>query len=90
MAIARSKASDVKDKSGVLDQLVDTLMTKGSVRLMHFGRFKIVSVEGRKRYSFADRSIVPIPKYFTVSFSPAQGLRDMLNEKGRRLKTKKR
>lgn len=90
MQKTRSKAADVKDTSGILDQLVENLVTKGSARFMHFGLFKVVSVTGRKRYSFQDRKMVPIPRYITVSFSPAQGLRDMLNEKGRRLKTKKK
>lgn len=77
----RSKKYNVLDGSDISHILVDTLVKKGAVRLVHFGIFRAVLVKGRKRYDFKTRKMVDVPTFKQVTFTPAEGLREMLNTK---------
>ena len=75
-----SKAVSLKDKSGLVDQLVYELSKGESVRLVHLGLFRVVKQKGHKRYEFKTRKIVAAKPYNQIIFTPAQGIRDMLRE----------
>ncbi len=75
------KKYNIKDESGLIEGLITGLQTKGAVRFLHFGLFKVVSVKGRTRYNFKTRKVVPTLPYKSITFSPAKGLRDMFNKK---------
>lgn len=86
----KDRENNIRDDSGLVDKLVDALTRKGVARLVHFGLFRVVSVEGRKRYDFKKRRMVPVGSFKKITFTPAQGFRDMLNTKGRVYKSKKK
>lgn len=89
MAATKSKKNNIADDSGLLEQLIESLLKKGMVRLTHFGLFEVVEVRGRMRYAFGKRKMVPVKAFRKIRFTPAAGLRDMLNGKGRSIKNKK-
>lgn len=74
------KKPAIKDTTGLLDSLVESLMKNGSVRLIHFGTFRTKTIKGRKVYDWKKRAMRPIPPFKQVIFTPAKGLRDMLNK----------
>lgn len=81
----KSKENNVKDGTGeVVAMLVEALSSRGAVRLTHFGLFKVVEVKGRKRYNFAERKMEAVRPFKKITFTPAEGLRDMLNRKRER------
>lgn len=73
------KSINVKDTSGLVETLMTDLKTKGLVRFLHFGLFKVVSVQGRTRYDMISKKIVPVPTYKRILFTPAKGLKEMIN-----------
>lgn len=76
-----SKITSIKDRSGLVDQLVHELSTKGSARLVHLGLFRVVPIKGRKRYDFKERRVVSMKPYKQLTFQPAKGIRDILQLK---------
>lgn len=72
---------NIKDASGLVENLMVDLQKKGAVRLLHFGLFKVQTVKGKTRYDFVNKKIVPIPTFKKISFTPAKGLREMINKK---------
>jgi nucleoid DNA-binding protein len=77
-----SKRHIIKDQAFV-DKLVGELSDHGDVHITHLGRFRVVSVKGRKVYSSRERKMVPVPEFKMVCFTPSKGLRDMLNQRPR-------
>lgn len=73
-----SKRHSIKDKSGMIDALVHELVSKGSVRLSHFGLFRVREIKGHKRYDFKKRRIVEVEPYKQIIFTPARGIAEML------------
>lgn len=74
-----SKSADVKDTSGFIDEVIDTLKKKGRVRVMHFGEFRATKVKGRKVYKWETRKMVPVPPFIAINFTAANGLNHMFN-----------
>lgn len=74
-----SKKKNLKDSSGMVDALIHELSKTGSARLVHFGRFRIVELKGRKRYEFKTRKVVDMKPYKQIIFMPSKGLREMLH-----------
>lgn len=81
MSKEKIKNKSIKDKAGLVDQLVNALHEKGAIRLTNFGSFKVVSIKGRKVFDFKKRQMRPVPAFKQVVFTSARGLRDMLNSK---------
>lgn len=73
-------STNVKDKTGIVDAMVQELSKKGSVRLVHFGLFKVRKIKGRKRYDFKERKMVAMKPFKQIIFSPARGIREMLRD----------
>lgn len=73
-----SKRSNLKDESGLIDAAVHTLATKGSVRMVHLGLFRVAVIRGHKRYDFKARKVVAMKPYKQIIFTPAKGIREML------------
>ncbi|MBX4216155.1 HU family DNA-binding protein, partial [Candidatus Parcubacteria bacterium] len=78
--MAAHRIKNIKD-AGTVGNLVDTLARSGSVRLLHFGVFKVKTIKGHKRYDFKRRTVVPRKPYKQIIFTPAHGLREMLHTK---------
>lgn len=87
--VAKRTKADVRD-SGVLDGIVNALISKGSARFLWLGKFRVINKTGGKRYSFKTKAMVPYPAYKTVIFTPAEGIHDLLNPGNPRRKRKKR
>lgn len=75
-----SKKINLKDKNGLIDELIHTLEKNGSARLVHFGLFRIVEIKGHKRYDFKERKVVPMKPYKQIIFTPSKGIREMLRD----------
>ena len=75
-----NKIKNLKDTSGLIDQLVHELEKNGSARLVHFGLFKIKEIKGHKRYDFKARKVVPMEPYKQIIFTPSKGIREMLRD----------
>jgi len=75
-----AKRKNLKDNSGLIDEVIHELTKKGSVRLVHLGQFRVAKVKGRKRYDFKERKVVPMEPYKQIIFTPAKGIRDMLRD----------
>lgn len=73
-------AERIKDKSGLIDSVVHELSTNGSVRLVHLGLFRVVTIKGHKRYEFKTRKVVAMKPYKQIIFTPARGIREMLRD----------
>lgn len=70
----------IVDKSGLVDQLIDELASKGSARLVHLGLFRVALIKGKKRYDFKARKVIAMKPYKQIIFTPARGIREMLRE----------
>lgn len=78
---SRGAKFNVKDSGTTTDDLVRTLLKHGMARLVHFGRFRVIEMKGRKRYDFKKREMVPVGARKMITFAPSKGLREMLNKK---------
>lgn len=74
-----SHTRDIKDKTGLLDDLITTIVEKGRAHFMHLGTFTLVQRKGGKRYDVTKRTMVPYGAYMTIAFNPSKPLREMLN-----------
>lgn len=74
-------AKGIKDKSGLVDSLVSELSSAGSVRLVHLGLFRVKLIKGKKRYDFKSRKVIAVKPYKIIIFTPARGIREMLQGK---------
>lgn len=74
------KRANITDKTGIVDELVQTLSKKGAVRLVHLGLFRVVEIKGRKRYDFKKRGMVAMKPFKQIIFTPARGIREMLRD----------
>lgn len=73
-------AKGIVDKTGLIDQLVGELESKGSARLVHLGLFRVKLIKGKKRYDFKERQVIAVKPYKIIIFTPARGIREMLRE----------
>lgn len=75
-----SKRNNLKDNSGIVDKIIHELSVHGSVRLVHFGLFRVVEIKGHKRYDFKKRRVVEAKPYKQIIYTPARGIREMLRD----------
>lgn len=80
MAKGKPKSINLTDKSGLVDELISRLSKSGTVRLVHFGLFRVAEIKGKKRYDFRKRQIVPAKPYKIITFKPARGIHEMLGK----------
>ena len=74
----KSKQQDVIAHD-TLDTLIGTLRTKKRARFMNLGLFRVIEIKGRQRWDFRQKKMVTIPKFKTLVFTPAEGIKDLLN-----------
>lgn len=74
------KRKNLKDKNGLIDELIHELEQNGSARLVHFGLFRIAEIKGHKRYDFKQRKVVAMKPYKQIIFTPSKGIREMLRD----------
>jgi nucleoid DNA-binding protein len=83
-----SKGNNLIDRSGLVDRLVHELATKGSVRLVHLGLFRVTKIKDRKRYDFKARKVITMEPYKQIVFTPSIGVRELIR-KGKTAATQK-
>lgn len=75
-----SKRKNIKDTSGIVDAMIAELVKTGSVRLVHFGLFRVREIKGHKRYDFKARKVIAMEPYKQIIYTPARGIREMLRD----------